>query len=140
MTYEDICKYVFEQSNIEWEIKDSRKRDRELVDARQISMYLGNWFYPILTWSALSKPFGRDHATAMSAVSHVRDIMFSDKIFRAKVIDYLNYITEQNKIDMEDQVRQFAEDQNKFGKAIDFIDKMEIIAKVYCDIMGKKII
>ena len=140
MNYEQICQYIFDREIILWDYRDSKKRDRNLVEARQICIYIGNWFIPVLTWSALALPFGKDHATAMHAVKHIRELMYSDKVFGEKVLEYMKYVREQNKIEAKEQAEKLYEDRDKIEKLYDLIDKMELVAKVYCDITNKKMI
>jgi hypothetical protein len=66
--------------------------------------------------------------------------MYSDKVFGEKVLEYMKYVREQNKIDAEEQAKKLYEDRDKIEKLYDLIDKMELVAKVYCDITNKKMI
>lgn len=142
MTYEEICIYVFLNEKVGWELRDSKKRDRELVTARQICVYLGNSFFPKMSWSALARPFSKDHATAMHAAAVVKDLMFGDIAFRQKIFTYSNYISEQEKERIEKELKAILKlkDEETLRKLLSVVDKMELVAKIYCEITNQKII
>lgn len=140
MTYDEICQYVFEEEGVSWDMRLSRKRDRGLVIARQISIYIGNWFHPRLTWSFLGEPFKRDHATAIHAVRTINDLMEFDKTLRAKIFGYLDYVREKSKKDAESEVMKTLQDRRNIEAVLELVSKMELVAKVYCEITDKRII
>jgi len=139
MIYSDLCHYVFSEENMAWSDHALKYRKRELVIARQISMYLGRWFFPIHTDKELAEIFNQDHATSQHAFKTVRNLMFSDKEFRCKIDKYLAYIKEEIRKSKEESFLKQMEDEKFREKLLDTIDSMELIAKVYCDIKGLKL-
>jgi len=142
MDYETIAKYVFANEHVPWELHDSKKRDRELVISRQISIYIQNSLHPEDTWVALGSMFKKDHATAMHAVKNIKDLMFSDVELRARILVYSQYINDQEKIRKETEIKNILAFKNveTLNTLLAMIDKMELIAKVYCDITNSKIV
>ena len=80
---ETVCRYF----GITDEVFLSKTRKREIVQARQIAMYLGR----SLTKSSLSligsQIGGKDHATVLHACNTVADLMDTDRSFRGYVHD-----------------------------------------------------
>ena len=142
MNYELICKYVFASEGVDWLLHDSKKRDRELVFARQLSMYLGNQFYPKETWKNLASIFGKDHATAMTSVEVVKNLMFSNADIRRKVFTYCGYFKELKKNKDEAEMKNIlaVKDAQTLNSLLEVIDKMELVAKIYCQITNNKIV
>lgn len=142
MNYEDICRYIFQSEGIDWLQHDSKKRDRSLVEARYISIFLGNWFYPGITWSELGRIFGKDHATAMHSIKCIKDLMFSNKDFRLRMCGYIEHIKStiaiRDKIEMQSILA--IKNTDTLNTLISVIDKMELVAKIYCEITNQKII
>lgn len=68
----DIVKVVCRTLNLEEKEVKSRSRKRELVHARQISMYL-IYKYTQLGLAKTADVFNRDHATAIHAIRAVKD-------------------------------------------------------------------
>lgn len=142
MTYEEISKFVFNREIIDWEQRDSKKRDRPLVEARQTSIFLGNWFYPKITWAELGKMFSRDHATAMHSVRAVKNEMATNKSYRIKVHGYINEINARTVESREAEIDGLLKikDVDTLKSLLDTISQMELVAKVYCKITNQKII
>ena len=142
MTYETICRYVFACERIDWSLHDSKKRDRELVFARQVSIYLGNSFYPGMTWVALAAIFKKDHATAMHAVKSITNLMFSDSDIRQKMLKYSSEIQNHIRKRRETEIKVMLKMKNSdtLSALLTVIDKMELVAKIYCDITNNKIV
>ena len=91
LTIEHIQRLVGDHLNISIELIKSKTRKREVVQARQISMF----FSKKLTNSSLSvigKHFGnRDHSTVIHACQTVNDLVETDK-------EYSNLMNELQKI------------------------------------------
>lgn len=141
MTYDEICRYVFDKELIVWDDCASKSRYRPLVMARQISMFLGHWFYPTLSWSMLALPFKRDHATAMYSIQNITNLMTTDKDFRIKVHSYIEFIDAKLQEQQITEVERILKlkDTDMVKTLISLVDKMELVAKIYCSITGKSI-
>lgn len=140
MEYIDICKYVFSEEVVDWELHAMKCRIRQLVLARQISIYLGNWFYPNITDEKLAAMFNQDHSNAQHSISTIKKLLFSDKALRAKMDKYLRVIRERiNKEKNEVAVKSLQEMEVK-ATMLTTIENMELIVKAYCDITGKELV
>lgn len=136
MNYEDVCKYVFSMEIVDWELRSYVSRKRELVQARQISIYLGDWFWPKMTDRELTEIFGQDHCMAHHSLKSVKALLFSDKEYRAKMDRYLRDISKKIKESQSKEVKRAVEDEIVKKKIMESIKEMEIIARVYCDLTG----
>jgi len=87
LSIDKVQKAVCEYFNITSDELLSSSRKRQIVQARQIAMYLSR----SLTSSSLStigeKIGGRDHATVLHACNTVGDLMTTDRLFKQYVID-----------------------------------------------------
>lgn len=85
LTIENIQQLVCEHFDMPIDLVKSKTRKRNIVQARQISMY----FAKSMTKSSLAnigKQFGgRDHSTVIHACQTVQDLMQTDQKFRSKV-------------------------------------------------------
>lgn len=61
----------------------SKKRDRAIVEARQVAMYL-RVKTQYMTLGQAAKRYNRDHATAIHAIKTVNDLMSTDRYFQIK--------------------------------------------------------
>jgi len=79
-----VCEYF----NITHDALVSKSRKRQIVQARQISMYLCRKLIANCSLSAIgTETGGKDHATVLHACSTVSDLMSTDRIFRKYVND-----------------------------------------------------
>jgi len=139
MEYKELAKYVFAMERVDWELHSYKSRKRQLVQARQISIYLANWFWPLMPDRELTELFNQDHCMVHHTLKSVKSLLFSDKDYRAKMDRYLRDIS--NKIKEEDiiKIKKEMEEESFRKKILDTIDSMEIIARVYADIKCLKI-
>ena len=88
ITIDRICQTVCEYFNIGREIITSASRKRQIVQARQIAMYLcRNMIYNCSLSTIGAELGGKDHATVMHACNTVNDLMAFDKTFKKYVSD-----------------------------------------------------
>ena len=81
MIQETVCKYF----NLEQATIQTNSRKREVVQARQITMYLSKK-YTDSSFSSIGKIVGkRDHATVLHACKTIKDQIETNKSFRASV-------------------------------------------------------
>ena len=89
---DSIQKIVCDYLGVPIEIMKSKTRKREVVQARQITMY----FAKIFTKSSLAnigmQCGGKDHATVLHATKNVNDLIDTDKRFRKQIEDIENKI------------------------------------------------
>jgi hypothetical protein len=140
MTYEELCKYVFSEERVAWELRTLNDRKRPLVMARQISIYLGNWFFTELTNKELSGIFNKDHASTNHAIKTIKALLFSDKNLRIRMDKYLMILRNRIKEDDQNKVVELMQNQSARDKLLETIESMELVAKVYCDLTGFKLI
>jgi len=80
---EVVCSYF----NLELETILTQSRKREVVQARQIAMYLSKQ-YTKHSLSSIGNAIGnRDHATVLHACKTVTDLMSTDKNFKSNVLE-----------------------------------------------------
>lgn len=82
-----IQKIVCEYFRIDPQLFLSASRKRELVQARQISMYLSRNLTKSSLASIGTQTGGRDHATVLHAYNTVCDLLDTDRSFRKYVVD-----------------------------------------------------
>ena len=79
-----VCEYF----NITHEQMISPCRKRQIVQARQIAMYLSRTLIPNCSLSTIGAEIGgKDHATVLHACTQVTDLMSTDRTFRQYVSD-----------------------------------------------------
>ena len=87
ISIEYIHKFVCEYFEVPVELLKSQTRKREIVQARQISMYLAK-SHTKSSLKSIGMHFGgRDHSTVIYACQTVEDLIDTDKKFRAYVAD-----------------------------------------------------
>jgi chromosomal replication initiator protein len=88
LTIEKVQAAVCEYFHITKEDLLSTSRKRQLVQARQISMYLCRNLIPNCSLSAIgAKTGGKDHSTVMHSCNNVSDLMSTDRMFKSYVTE-----------------------------------------------------
>lgn len=83
ITIDKIQVIVSDHFNISNELIQSKSRKREIVQARQVAMYLAK-FHTRESLQSIGKQIGkRDHATVLHACKTVSNMMDTDKTFKA---------------------------------------------------------
>jgi chromosomal replication initiator protein len=87
ITIENIQRMVCEYFDVPYEKLQQKTRKREIVQARQISMYLAKAFTKN-SLKTIGEHFGgRDHTTVIHSCQTVRDLMDTDSVFRENVLE-----------------------------------------------------
>lgn len=136
MEYIDMCKYIFNEEKIDWELHNSKSRKKELVEARYISIYLGNYFYPKLKQRDLGIVFDKCREDAWHAIKQIGSLLITDKELKAKVDKYIMYISIEIQIH---NINTTLVETSK-NKLLDVLDKMEEVVKLYCKLTNTKLI
>lgn len=85
ITIEDILRMVCKYYKVEVEYVNTKSRKREVVQVRQIAMYLAKKFVDASS-SKIGQSIGnRDHATVLHACKIVKDQMDVDKQFKCEI-------------------------------------------------------
>ena len=85
---ERVQKSVCDYFNISREDLLSKSRKRQIVQARQIAMYLSRNLISNCSLAAIGQEIGgKDHATVLHACTTVSDLMATDKLFKKYVSD-----------------------------------------------------
>lgn len=88
VTMEKVQQSVCEYFNISREDLVSKSRKRQIVQARQIAMYLCRNLISNCSLAAIGAEIGgKDHATVLHSCMTVSDLMATDKVFRKYVTD-----------------------------------------------------
>ena len=94
ITIENIQKLVAEHFNISVEQLKVKSRKREIVVARQLSMYFAKEF-TTQTIKSIGKSFAKDHSTVLYSYKKIQDLMDTDNIFK-DTVDQLKRKVEMN--------------------------------------------
>ena len=87
VTLDKVQKVVCDYFNISREELVSKTRKRQIVQARQIAMYMSRNLINCSLSTIGSEIGGKDHATVLHACTTVNDLMSTDKVFRQYVTD-----------------------------------------------------
>ena len=88
VTIDKVQEVVCEYFNITRETLLSKSRKRQIVQARQIAMYMSRNLIGGCSLSTIGMELGgKDHATVLHACNTVSDLMSTDKLFRQYVSD-----------------------------------------------------
>ena len=83
---ERIMKVVCEEFDLDIDLITSKKRQREIVDARHIFCYLASKAYGRFTLKQIGAIVNRDHASVLHAKRKVKDLMEYDREMNALVL------------------------------------------------------
>lgn len=93
LTSETILNKVCSYFNISRDMIISKKRNKELVEPRQIAMYLITDLLPLVPLTTIGTLFGdRDHSTIIHARDKIADLIEKNEGFRAQVVEIKNKI------------------------------------------------
>lgn len=87
LTIDKIQSVVCEYFNISKELLLSKSRKRQIVQARQIAMYMSRNMINCSLSTIGSEIGGKDHATVLHACTTVSDLMSTDRSFKQYVTD-----------------------------------------------------
>jgi len=88
VTIDKVQKVVCDYFNISRDELLSKTRKRQIVQARQIAMYMSRSLISNCSLSTIGAEIGgKDHATVLHACTTVNDLMTTDKTFRQYVAD-----------------------------------------------------
>ncbi len=88
LTIDKVKEAVCEYFNITQDILQSQSRKRQIVQARQIAMYLCRNFIPSCSLSTIGSEIGgKDHATVLHACSAVSDLIATDRSVKQYISD-----------------------------------------------------
>ena len=87
VTIDKVQKVVCDYFNITRDDLLSKTRKRQIVQARQIAMYMSRSLINCSLSTIGAEIGGKDHATVLHACSTVNDLMTTDKTFRQYVSD-----------------------------------------------------
>ena len=87
LTLDKVQKTVCDYFNITKEVLISKSRKRQIVQARQIAMYMSRNLMGCSLSTIGAEMGGKDHATVLHACMTVSDLMETDKSFKQYVTD-----------------------------------------------------
>jgi len=93
LTIDKVQKTVCEYFNITKEALISQSRKRQIVQARQISMYMSRNLINCSLSTIGAECGGKDHATVLHACTTVQDLMSTDRVFKQYVSDIEKMLT-----------------------------------------------
>ena len=71
----------------------SKSRKRQIVQARQIAMYMSRNLINCSLATIGAENGGKDHATVLHACTTVQDLMATDRVFKQYVVDIQKMLT-----------------------------------------------
>ena len=87
ITVENIAQLVADHFNVPLETLSSKTRKRQVVIARQLSMYLAK-NYTKSSLKTIGDNFGgKDHSTVIYSINTVRDLIDTDSMFKDTVAE-----------------------------------------------------
>ena len=92
LTIDKVQKTVCEYFNITRDTLLSKSRKRQIVQARQIAMYMSRNLVGCSLSTIGAELGGKDHATVLYACTTVEDLMSTDRNFRQYVTDIENML------------------------------------------------
>lgn len=141
MTYHEMCLLICEGEGLEYEAICTQSRKHERVLTRQLCMYFGTIFFGgKMTLAAIGEPFGKNYTTVIHAVKTIQNLMFSDKIFRARVMHYEIKFEAQKTETGIISIREELTRNEIAHELIMRLSEMRIIAEAYCLLSGNKLI
>jgi len=87
LTIEKVQSVVCDYFNITKEMMESPSRKRQIVQARQIAMFLSRNLINCSLSTIGTQIGGKDHATVLHACTTVQDLMSTDRVFKQYVTD-----------------------------------------------------
>ena len=88
VTIDRVEQVVCEYFKITRDVLLSKSRKRQIVQARQIAMYMSRSLIPNCSLSTIGNELGgKDHATVLHACSTVSDLIATDKTFKQYITD-----------------------------------------------------
>lgn len=93
LSIDKVQKVVCEYFNITKETLLSSSRKRQIVQARQISMYMSRNLINCSLSTIGAETGGKDHATVLHACTTVQDLMETDRVFKQYVSDIEKMLT-----------------------------------------------
>ncbi|MDD6364804.1 MAG: chromosomal replication initiator protein DnaA [Bacteroidales bacterium] len=93
LTIDKVQRVVCEYFNITREMMISKSRKRQIVQARQIAMYMSRNLINCSLATIGAENGGKDHATVLHACTTVQDLMATDRVFKQYVVDIQKMLT-----------------------------------------------
>ncbi len=88
----DIIRFVFKEERVDYELRASKSRKRELIRARQRSMYLLKHFFPKMSDSEITQPFNKDRCTSIDARATVANDIATNKQYSDEMSKYIRVL------------------------------------------------
>ena len=93
LTIDKVQKVVCDYFNITKEMMVSKSRKRQIVQARQIAMFMSRNLINCSLQTIGAENGGKDHATVLHACTTVQDLMATDRVFKQYVTDIEKILT-----------------------------------------------
>lgn len=81
----EITKIVADIFGVEFKELFNKTRKRQIVEARQVSMYIAIKEIKTISLSKVGEYYNRDHATVIHAIKTVKNLCATEKLFKEKV-------------------------------------------------------
>lgn len=143
MTYQEMCRYIVAKEGFQdWEaVRTIKSSKKGLIRARNLCMYFGEIFFPVMTKDSLSDVFGMAHGATTYARKTITNDCLTDPALKRKIDTYYDEILHMKSISQGYDAIAEAYKSGSITDAVnDIISKLRPIAETYCSLTGKKMI
>jgi hypothetical protein len=89
MKPEELIKYVYAEEQQDPQTRFLKCRKKGIVQARQRSMYLLKYFFPVMTWDSVGFYFCQKHDGAIHAYNQVTNYIATEKKYSDEIAKYI---------------------------------------------------
>lgn len=139
MTYEDMCRYIVAKEGYGWNEfqKYNKSREMQYTRVRMICFYFAYVFFKNMSYKQAGAIFGKDHATAIHAVSVITNDLKTNVDLRNKINAYHVTIERAIYTNWPTNNKEADEIINNVQQTI---TQMKRIAEAYCKLTKKKMV
>lgn len=112
----EIIKYIFAEERQDYQARLLKCRKRELIQAKQRSMYLIKHFNPHLRWEDVGAYFGQKHDGAIHAYNKVTNYIATEPKYSNEIARYITII--RGKINRGMKVKNNTVEYRMFNKRV----------------------
>ena len=97
MKPDELVKFVFAQEGVDYNLRDLKLRNQEIVQARYKSMYLLHHFFPELRQREIAGIFKKDHGTVIHAYKTITNEIATNDNYSHIISNYIHQIRDMIK-------------------------------------------
>jgi len=142
MNYTELCKYVFLEERVPWNMREIKDTHRQCVTAKQICYFLCDWFYPRMKYVDMSDIFKQNPSNVGAAIKNIKRIMEYDKDLDRRIGKYINHVRRQivNETELPAiEMNEVTTSEEATAKLRGLLKYMAPIVHAYCDLTGMQL-